>query len=317
MLASVLLCGVAALVIRHQPTSASVSTTRRALHAASCVPGTTRRALRVAASATWPADELVDVCVVGGGPAGLAAATSLASSGLSVGLVERRPTPSEFEIKRAYLYLLDRRGQTWTDAHNLTDAVRARGVSNDGYTITKVWPTASKGAITSKPPLVSDATAKAVWIPRSTLLDVFASAAAAAGVDLQYGTAVESLERGEGADERVAVRLANGRVMRPSLLVAADGLDSMVRSALKRWSADDDEAAAFEPVLLPSPSSGLRYKMLLVPPSFELRNLSVPAGSSHGSKIVTSAGSAYSIPSVLTRPQVRLRLGLLPSRAYT
>ena len=82
----------------------------------------------------------VDVVVVGGGPAGLAAATDLASAGLSVTVVERRETASAFEMQRAYLYLLDRRGQQWTDRHDLTATVRERGVLNKGYTITRAWP---------------------------------------------------------------------------------------------------------------------------------------------------------------------------------
>lgn len=50
----------------------------------------------------------VDVLVAGGGPAGLAAAASLAKAGLSVTVVEKREAASEFEPQRAYLYLLDR-----------------------------------------------------------------------------------------------------------------------------------------------------------------------------------------------------------------
>ena len=85
---------------------------------------TVSRARAVASAAA----SAVDVVVVGGGPAGLAAATDLASAGLSVTVVERRETASAFEMQRAYLYLLDRRGQQWTDRHDLTATVRERGV---------------------------------------------------------------------------------------------------------------------------------------------------------------------------------------------
>ena len=85
---------------------------------------TVSRAHAVASAAA----SAVDVVVVGGGPAGLAAATDLASAGLSVTVVERRETASAFEMQRAYLYLLDRRGQQWTDRHDLTATVRERGV---------------------------------------------------------------------------------------------------------------------------------------------------------------------------------------------
>ena len=129
----------------------------------------------------------VDGVVVGGGPAGLAAATDLASAGLSVTVVERRETASAFEMQRAYLYLLDRRGQQWTDRHDLTATVRERGVLNEGYTITRAWPD-EKGAVEVKPMLAGEASAAAIWVPRATLLDVLASAAARAGAHLRYGT---------------------------------------------------------------------------------------------------------------------------------
>ena len=75
------------------------------------------------------------------------------------------------------------RGQRWTDAQrappdargdggSLTAAIRARGVSNDGYTITRAFPDA-RGAVTSTPTLsgLAAATAKAIWIPRAALLE--------------------------------------------------------------------------------------------------------------------------------------------------
>ena len=70
------------------------------------------------------------------------------------------------------------------------------------------------------------------------------------------------------------VTLADGSELAPRLVLACDGLDSRVRNTLRQWS---DDGASFDPVVLPSPSSGLNYKMLLVPPSFEMRNLSTAA----------------------------------------
>jgi len=148
-------------------------------------------------------------------------------------------------------------------------------------------------------------------VPRATLLDLFAAAASESGVDLRYGVSVQSLEHGDSKEERVKVVLSDGRVLAPRLLLACDGLESRVRKAVRDWSGDD--AASFEPVYLPSPSSGLRYKMLSVPSSFEIRNLSSPADSSD-SVILTEPQSAYSIPSIATSSRERIRLGLLPSK---
>ena len=93
------------------------------------------------------------------------------------------------------------------------------------------------------------------------------------GLGFDLGTAVASLSKGE-AGGRVRVTLADGSELAPRLVLACDGLDSRVRNTLRQWS---DDGASFDPVVLPSPSSGLNYKMLLVPPSFEMRNLSTAA----------------------------------------
>ena len=45
-----------------------------------------------------------------------------------------------FEVAKAYLYLVDRRGQRWTDAVGATDGIRARGVSNEGFSLTRIYP---------------------------------------------------------------------------------------------------------------------------------------------------------------------------------
>jgi len=269
---------------------------------------TSSRAQAVASAAGIEASA-VDVVIAGGGPAGLAAATSLASAGLSVTVVERRESASEFEAQRAYLYLLDRRGQQWTDRHDLTAIVLGRGVVNKGFTVTRAFPN-EKGAVTAEPALAGEATASAIWVPRATLLDVFATAAASAGADLRYGSAVASLSKGE-AGGRVRVTLADGSELAPRLVLACDGLDSRVRNTLRQWSGD---GASFEPVVLPSASSGLQYKMLLVPPDFELRNLSVSSPASGSMLIRTEPQSAYTVPSVKTARREKIRLGLLPSR---
>ena len=97
---------------------------------------------------------------------------------------------------------------------------------------------------------------------------------------------------------RVQVGLEDGFVIAPRLVLACDGIDSGVRTTLSAWS---DDAASFEPVVLPSPSGGLLYKMLLVPPSFEVRNMSLAYGKPALEKpIRTEPQQAYTIPSALT-----------------
>ena len=104
-------------------------------------------------------------------------------------------------------------------------------------------------------------------------LAAWAALAGHVGLIFDLGTAVASLSKGE-AGGRVRVTLADGSELAPRLVLACDGLDSRVRNTLRQWSGD---GASFDPVVLPSASSGLNYKMLLVPPSFEMRNLSTAA----------------------------------------
>jgi len=269
------------------------------------------------ASASAPSQR-VDVLIAGGGPAGLAAATSLAAAGLAVTVVERRPNAASFETQRAYLYLLDRRGQQWTDLYNQTAAVRDRGVSNDGYTITRAYPD-KRGAVTSVPELAVESTRAAIWVPRTTLLDILSNAAAEAGADLRFGVTLESFERGSAVrvggavEDGICAVLGDGTRLAPRLVLGCDGLDSRVRATLREWAvADGGFPALFDPVKLPSPSSGLQYKMLLVPSNFSVLNLSTSLVQP--TPIQTESASAYTVPSVTMARNERLRLGLLPSR---
>eukprot|EP00908_Phaeocystis_cordata_P010925 Transcript_21772.p1 GENE.Transcript_21772~~Transcript_21772.p1 ORF type:complete len:385 (+),score=129.14 Transcript_21772:422-1576(+) len=264
-------------------------------------------------SCLGPVPKPVDVLVVGGGPAGLAAATSLAKAGLDVTLVEKRPTAAAFESSRAYLYLVDKRGQQWTDSNGVTAELREKGVSNDGYTITRAFPT-KKGAETTKPLLALAAAAKAVWIPRAALLGLLAREAQDAGVSLVYGASLSEVRPAAAATERLTAVVGDEdgnpqQSFAPRLLLGCDGLDSRVRASLQAW-APQEEAEEYEPVRLPSPSAGLQYKMLLVPPSFELANLS----RADAPRVVTEAQSAYSIPGRKAPRRRALRFGLLPSK---
>ena len=105
-------------------------------------------------------------------------------------------------------------------------------------------------------------------MPRASLLACLSRFARDAGADLRYGVAVEDVSRDGAA---VYVASSAGTLAAP-LIVGADGARSRVRDFLASESSDP---SLFEPRVLPSPSGGLQYKMLRVPPSFDLKNLSV------------------------------------------
>lgn len=246
--------------------------------------------------------EDVDAVVVGCGPAGLAAATELRRRGFEkVVAVERRAAPDEFEVAKAYLYLVDRRGQTWTDDVGATESIRDRGVSNADVVYTRICPDAT-GAYVTNPVLARPGAEKAVWIPRASLLATLAERAADEGADLRFGVSVEGL----AAAENGAVDIdCGGTVLRTPVVVGAEGARSKVRDFL----GTSLPKSSFEPRELASPSAGLSYKMLQVPPSFSVTNVT------DGSSLTMRSSGAYVVPSASTKPNTRrLRLGLLPSR---
>ena len=89
--------------------------------------------------------------------------------------------------------------------------------------------------------------------------------------------------------------------LEPSLLIGADGLNSLVRDKCAEWAED---AADFTPVVLPSPSSGLQYAMIRLPPAFRL-DAAEPS-------VTASPRKAYAIRPAADAPLGPTRLGLLP-----
>jgi kynurenine 3-monooxygenase len=235
----------------------------------------------------------------------------------------------------------------------VTQAVLDNGVSNADYVITRAYPD-KRGAQVSKPLLAVKAAENAIWIPRARLLEVLSDAASSAGADVRTGCIVDQIrlpETGAGvdSDERATVRVrpasgsgsstttrtgsGSSTVYAPRLLLACDGIDSCVRRALEEAEADGDRR--FRPVRLSSPSAGLNYKMLQVPATFAIHNLSRGSLSRGGgvvrtpksdagraradeSELVwTESRAAYTLPGAPAPRRRRLRLGLLPSRDGT
>lgn len=260
---------------------------------------------RISLSAT-SSSTAMDALVVGGGPAGLASAWVLAQRGFDVTILERRKEPNPYEPQKAYLYLVDGRGQKFTDLAGLTDQLASPdiSVSSLNYTVTRLMPDGER--IVAVPPILEPMDPvrgrPSYWIPRAALLKLLGSALPPT-VRKLYGSEVLDVSE-DGTGIEVVAKNAEGETLRlrPDLLIGADGLQSLVRAKCAEWSGDP---AGFTPKVLPSPSSGLAYKMLRFPPRFRL--------STSDTTLVAEGRQAYSVrPANKGAPLGKVRLGLLP-----
>lgn len=147
------------------------------------------------------------VCVIGGGIAGLTAATALAQRGAQVTVLERAPAQTEVG---AGLQISPNAGRV-LDALGLAQAVDSVSVRSEGV----VMHSAAGRQIAVLPLSTRQPGAAFRMIQRARLVEVLGDAARAAGADLQFG-------------QQVAMPLQTDA----TLLVGADGLHSVVRPLL-------------------------------------------------------------------------------------
>ncbi|GLC39051.1 hypothetical protein PLESTB_001287900 [Pleodorina starrii] len=239
-----------------------------------------------------PPPEPCDALIVGAGPAGLATALLLSRrEGWSrIVLLEKRISIDVEDADKSYVYMIDGRGFSLTDAVGVTAAVEAAGVSTAALSIAQVLP---DGSFTERRFGMKDATRSNVWLPRraflTALYDGLAEAeqngrvrllnnvqvthihlakrsgsetAGAATAGGAAGTAPIVVHARDAAAGGVELRFA------PRLLVGADGLQSEVRRALEEWAPGAGLVPErYRPVVLDSPAAGLRYKVLRLPPN--------------------------------------------------
>jgi len=212
--------------------------------------------------------------IVGGGPVGLAGALMLEKCGWTdIKVIEKRAS-NYFESTKAYLYLVDRRGQRCTDLIGLTKSIANKGVSSLLYPgLNEVLTT---GFINVKNMGGFDEPVAKYWIPRSELLDCFQEEILKSKhIKILYSSNCENINADDG-NVQLTIKTINENIkteyeintIKPDLLLGCDGLNSMVRKFLESQSGDAKEK--FTPTSIPSPAAGLKYKMLTLKNRFPL-----------------------------------------------
>ena len=79
------------------------------------------------------------ILIVGGGPAGFASALMLAKRGWkNITVLEKRPEADYYEPDKSFNYLIDGRGQKFTNYLGITDNLSKNGVPSTDFYLTKI-----------------------------------------------------------------------------------------------------------------------------------------------------------------------------------
>ncbi|HIK11921.1 MAG TPA: FAD-dependent monooxygenase [Oscillatoriaceae cyanobacterium M33_DOE_052] len=252
-----------------------------------------------------------EAIVIGGGPTGLATALMLAKSGgTNITVLEKRPSADFYEPDKSFLYLIDGRGQKFTDLLGITAELSKMGVPNPEVTFTVVQANGSRK--TSKMPIIDPTRKTAYWLTRRAFVLLLYQEIERNWqhcIKVLFDTDCVEINQITADDAKskklqIVARQLNGSVFtfEPHLLVGADGINSIVRQTLLNWD-ETVGANRFEMKQFPSPSAGLRYKVLTLPPKLPLDR----TGSEY-----TISKMAYAIRGAFRGRQRSVSLGLLP-----
>jgi 2-polyprenyl-6-methoxyphenol hydroxylase-like FAD-dependent oxidoreductase len=248
-----------------------------------------------------------NVLVIGGGPAGLAVALMLAKRGWTeITILEKRVAADYDEPDKSFNYLIDGRGQKLTDLLGLTEQLSTVGVSNTEFYLTRIQANGNRKTL--KLPSIDPTRKPAYWLPRRAFVQLLYQEIRQNWRDritVLFNTQCIAIDKviSNGFEKlEVTIEDKNSALkqrLEPSFLIGCDGFRSIARSTLNTW----DRSGKFEMQQFPSPSSGLRYKVLILPPNFPL--------DTAGKERAVSTMS-YAIRGAFRTRKRSLSLGLLP-----
>ncbi|MEH2401623.1 FAD-dependent oxidoreductase [Nostoc sp.] len=244
-----------------------------------------------------------NVVIMGGGPAGLGTALMLAKRGWKdITVLEKRPSADYYEPDKSFSYQIDGRGQKLTDLLELTAKLADLSVANTEFYLTLIQKDGIRK--TTKLPITDSKRKTAYWLPRASFVELLYQE-----IHQNWQDSIQVLFNTEGVEIKQHVEhleiITQSQDQEklsfiPTLIVGCDGLNSIVRETLHQM---EGESHSFEMQKFPSPSSGLKYKILTLPPQF-------PLSESEGDLAQTTM--AYAIKSTFKGRKKAISLGLLP-----
>ena len=244
-----------------------------------------------------------NVTIVGGGPAGLGVALMLARRGWTgITVLEKRQTANYYEPDKSFSYQIDGRGQKLTDLLSLTTKLADLSVLSTDFYFTLIQKSGKRKTI--KLPIADPNRKPGYWLPRAALMELLYQEIYRdwrSVIEILFNTECVEIQQHPEHLEVITQSSERGRLtFSPKLLIGCDGLNSIVRQTLTKI---EERSHSFEMHQFPSPSSGLKYKVLTLPPQFPL---SERAGD------LSQSTMAYGIRSIFKERKKAISLGLLP-----
>ena len=182
------------------------------------------------------------ILIVGGGPAGFATALMLAKRGwTNITVLEKRPTADYYEPDKSFNYLIDGRGQKFTDYIGITEQLPKNGVASTDFYLTKITSDGNRKTI--KLPIINPDRKPAYWITRKTFVNLLYQEIKKNwhdSITIIFNAKCVEINKTINPESKLEEIKAIAEIehnqkinFQPFLLVGCDGINSIVRNTLK------------------------------------------------------------------------------------